>query len=341
MKAKLIYSLIILGTIASCKKENDLKPNTAVNGNGLAVTVLTSLGVPQNSVITVAGGPYTSGPTLINDTGKKARFNGPQGIQLMNDNTIYVADTYNNVIRSISPLGVVSTFQLPVVKGYISGPIYHPRFVGITATGIVNIIKESPNGSYTQGRIYNLDSTFTQDGSSDFTWGPLAKDPYDDVFWFNKETVISKFTGKYEIGEDHLQFNNNFLPDYRGYYTFPALFMGYNKVAYFAFEDHLYKHTQDNTGSIIFQDLTFPDITCIVVNRDSRTIYVADHGYIKRIDSGKLTTIAGPNSTYHDSRDGVGVKADVYAWYLALSKDESTLYFSDTKANAVRKIVLR
>jgi sugar lactone lactonase YvrE len=29
------------------------------------------------------------------------------------------------------------------------------------------------------------------------------------------------------------------------------------------------------------------------------------------------------------------------AKYLALSKDESTIYFSDSRANAIRKIVLR
>jgi hypothetical protein len=132
-----------------------------------------------------------------------------------------------------------------------------------------------------------------------------------------------------------------FLPDEPGNYTYPALFPGYNGVIYFAYKGKLYKHSKDNTGSVIFPDLTFNNITCIAANKDSRTLYIADGGYIKRIDSGKLSIIAGPNATYTDSRDGVGFKADVNAQYLALSKDESTLYFSDARADAIRKIILK
>jgi hypothetical protein len=110
-------------------------------------------------------------------------------------------------------------------------------------------------------------------------------------------------------------------------------------VKYVSDGQFIYKLTPSGVSQRIFKHLdperTFSGITCIVANKYSRTLYVADAGYIKRIDSGKLTTIAGPKFWQDDPG------ADVHAFYLALSKDESTLYFSDPVAKTIRKIRLK
>ncbi len=64
---------------------------------------VTSAGV----VTTLAGTAGVSGSA--DGTGSAARFNAPSGIAVSGLGTVYVADTYNHIIRVISPEGVVTT----------------------------------------------------------------------------------------------------------------------------------------------------------------------------------------------------------------------------------------
>ena len=346
MKVKSSYAIIIAIAMGftNCKKDSGIQPvlNTEGNNN-LAETSLAASGVPRNSVFTIAGGPYSTGPTLVNGTGKNAHFYGPVGIQLMDDGTtIYVADAHNNVIRKVTTSGVVTTFN-----GFKPGspPLSEPQYIGITKSGTINIIAKDPGEGFSEARIYKPDGTLVTLQTYFYAiFATLAKDPYQDIFWFNQGVSTRKFLLSPDgfIGTDQLETTNEYLPEFsEAHPFFRGLFVGYNKVTYFTYNNQLYKHTPGNIGALIFPNLFFENITCIVANKDSRTIYVADNGHIRRLDDGRLSTIAGPNNTNSDDRDGVGFKADVNAQYLALSKDESTLYFSDTKANAIRKIVLR
>jgi hypothetical protein len=103
--------------------------------------------------------------------------------------------------------------------------------------------------------------------------------------------------------------------------------------------NHLYKLTPSGLFTQIYRNLNLSGVRNLVATKDSRTIYLVQNGAIKALFNGKLQYIAGPNPNYHDGRDGVGSSADVYAHNLALSKDESTLYFTDNYK--VRKIILR
>ncbi len=66
--------------------------------------------VTVNNSVTVStlAGNLTSGRT--NGTGLEASFNGPVGVAADGFGNVYVADTYNNLIRKISSSGSVSTF---------------------------------------------------------------------------------------------------------------------------------------------------------------------------------------------------------------------------------------
>jgi streptogramin lyase len=63
---------------------------------------------PGGVVTTLAGTPGVSGTN--NGTGTAARFNQPFGLAVGTNGTVYVADTYNHVIRKITAAGVVTTF---------------------------------------------------------------------------------------------------------------------------------------------------------------------------------------------------------------------------------------
>ncbi|WP_152909095.1 Ig-like domain-containing protein [Clostridium homopropionicum] len=63
--------------------------------------------INNNKVYTFAG---TGEVGFTNGEGKTSKFNLPSGITIDKDDNLYVADSLNNVIRKITPNGVVSTF---------------------------------------------------------------------------------------------------------------------------------------------------------------------------------------------------------------------------------------
>lgn len=63
--------------------------------------------ITPGGAISIFAGSTTAGAE--DGTGTGARFNGPYGIATDKNGTVYVADSKNNVIRQISPAGVVTT----------------------------------------------------------------------------------------------------------------------------------------------------------------------------------------------------------------------------------------
>jgi hypothetical protein len=93
-------------------------------------------------VTTLAGG--TSG--YADGTNGQARFNSPQGIAVDSATNIYVSDTYNNVIRKITPVGtnwVVSTWA-------------GSRLISGTSDGIGGAAQFNSPGGMAMDRVGNL-----------------------------------------------------------------------------------------------------------------------------------------------------------------------------------------
>ena len=116
-------------------------------------TVMTPLTITNSGgdiepaqVSTIAG----SNIGFRDGTGTDARFSSPRSVAMDVNGNVYVADSYNHLIRKISPLGVVTTLAgSPGSKGYVDGTGSSARFnsptgIALDASGNV-FVAESNN----------------------------------------------------------------------------------------------------------------------------------------------------------------------------------------------------
>ncbi len=85
-------------------------------------------------VTTLAGLPGYPGDT--DGTGPNARFWNPQGLSVDSDGNIYVADTGNNLVRKITPMGMVTTLPASTDK---TAALNSPGGVAVDSAGNVYV----------------------------------------------------------------------------------------------------------------------------------------------------------------------------------------------------------
>ncbi|MDT3403538.1 NHL domain-containing protein [Mucilaginibacter terrae] len=144
-------------------------------GYGSVITFKTSATGADTTVTTsTLAGSATLGST--NGTGTAASFGNPQGIAVDGQGNIYVADSYNHIIRKVTPAGVVSTFAGSSTVGFAAGTaataqFYSPQGIAVDANSNVYVTDQGNNAVYkiTQAGVVTILAGDGTPGVSDGT----------------------------------------------------------------------------------------------------------------------------------------------------------------------------
>jgi sugar lactone lactonase YvrE len=285
--------------------------------------------VSSNGLVsTIAGQAGIAGS--IDGAGLTALFNEPSGIAVAENGTIYVADSGNNTIREITPLGVVSTLagiagQVGSSDGSGPGAMFHfPAGIAVDGLGNVYVADEcnqlirkvTPSGAVTTiagkvGTQYIADGQ----GSAAAFFSPMgvAVDNSGNIYVadaangairvINPAGFVSTLAGSTAV--------NAYAPTY--------LATG-----------------ADGTGSAA--QFFFPSSVSL---DSSGNIYVADtyEDTIRKVTpSGFVSTVAGATLQVGDT-DGPGSAARFSQPCAVASDSSGNVYVADAGNNTIRKIV--
>jgi len=270
---------------------------------------------PGGLVTTLAG--LAGNPGSADGTGGTAQFFGPAAVAVDNAGNVYVADTWNNTIRKVTPGGVVTTLAgLAGSSGSADGPggaarFYQPYGVAVDSAGNVyvadtdnhTIRKMTPGGVVTTlaGLAGNWGSADSAASEARFNYPTgVAVDSAGNVYVADaRNCTIRKVT-----------------PD--GVVTTLAGLAGGSG-------------TNDGTGNAA----RFLSPSAVAVD-SAGNVYVADtYSYtIRKVTPvGVVTTLAGRGE---GSADGTGSAARFY-WPDGVAVDSAgNVYVADTWNNTIR-----
>ena len=274
---------------------------------------ITSAGV----VSTLAGSALNSGSA--DGTGSAARFDIPWGVATDSAGNVYVADTYNETIRKITPAGVVSTLAgSPGLDGSADGTGSAARFdfpSGVATDSAANVyVADDSNETIRKitpaGVVTTLAGSANIEGSADGT-GSAAR-------FRSPEAIATDSGGNVYVAESSNKTIRKITP--AGVVTTLAGSPGL-------------VGSVDGTGSAA----RFRSPEGVAADSGGN-VYVTDTYTIRKITAaGVVTTVAGsPNLV--GSADGTGGDARFLSPMGVATDSAGNVYVADTGSSTIRKI---
>jgi len=319
-------------------------------------------------VVSTLAGNTNSGSA--NGSGTNALFNAPQAVSVDTTGNIYVADTGNNMIRAITPLGVVTTLAGSTNFGSADGAGTSAQFWGPAAIAVDSatniyvadyfngtIRKLAPGGAVTtlagsasngagnaQGvhARFSLAESVAADGSGNIYVADTSNDLIRKITPAGTATTLAGSAG--HVGSADGVGTN-------------ALFYGPQAVA----SDGAGNVYVADTGNNTIRKITAGTVTTLaglagisgvddgigtnalfyspqgIAVDSSNNVYVADtlNFTIRKISAGTVTTLAGTSGTY-GSADGANA---LFNWPKGLAVDGAgNVYVADYLNHTIRQI---
>ncbi len=279
---------------------------------------------PAGVVTTFAGSGVTGS---ADGTGTAASFTAPFGIAVDSSGNVYVADTFSNLIRKITPAGVVTTFAGGGGSGAVGSGADDGTGTAASFNAPFGIAVDSSGNVYVADSMNNLIRKITPAGVVTTLAGGGGSGAVGSGADDGTGTAAS-FSSPYGIALDSS--DNVYVADSvnnlirkitpAGVVTTLAGSGGFG--------------ADNGTGAAA----SFDTPTSIAVD-SSGNVYVADmmNDLIRKITpDGVVTTLAG-SSTFGDT-DGIGTAASFNIPYGIAADSSGNLYVSDLDNFLVRKI---
>ena len=344
--------------------------SAAYTGNGTLFGASAS-GVMASSVIGAFAG--TGNLSLVGDVGPavSAGLNAPQGILVDASGNVYISDSNHNVVRKITPGGVISTIAGNGSAGYSGNgglatlaQLNNPQGLALDSAGNL-YIADWGNAAIRKVTPAGVISTVAGNGTGGYSGN-------------GGQAVVAQLSGPAGIAVDSS--GNLYIADYfnnairkvtaagvistvAGSSTGSSGYSGDGGAATSALLYNPFGVTVDSTGNLYIADennyvirkvSTTGTITTVVsqgaglytptsVTVDSSgNLYIADYNnnaIRKSTPAGVVTTIAGVLGSSGFSGDGAAATAARLNRPVALALDSSgNLYVADTSNNVIRKI---
>jgi sugar lactone lactonase YvrE len=183
--------------------------------------------VTTEGVVSTLAGNGSAG--YVDGPASSAEFNGPIGLAVDSQNSIYVTDTYNDRIRKITPDGFVTTVAGSAGPGYRDGPAGNSQFdtpcgIVIKADGTL-IVADTGNGKLRQispaRDVTTLGVNFDADPNRNWLRSPIGLALTHDGFLYVTEhdrgTIlqIDPNGRAVDLAGDHQGYSEGFGPDAR------------------------------------------------------------------------------------------------------------------------------
>ncbi len=283
----------------------------------------------------------------VDGTGAAARFYLPAGIAVDGNGNLYIGDKYNNIIRKITPAGIVTTlagsgnFDFSDGQG-TAASFRGPQGVAVDRNGNVyvadvqnqKIRKITPGGLVTtlagSGSSGSADGTGT--AASFYYPTGVAVDAGGNVYVADKSnSKIRRITPSGAVTTLFTSSSEGIAVDGSG-------------NIYLAEGSDIIKATSAGVKTYLTDansDVAFTTPVGLSVD-GSGNVYVADkgnHKILKVTPAGVVTTLAGNGTA--GSGDGTGAGAGLNAPQGVVVDGKGNVYVADSGNNKIRKVVVR